>query len=110
VSKDKVGQAITFKELLGSSSFPQLKLTLELGRIRLILPRTLERWGLKDNGAAVWNKKPIEVRGRSGRYLRYRLLLGSFVIPDARLKTPLVIKDGNGIIPPGAIAVASKNR
>ena len=110
MSRNKPGKSITLEELLTSRSFPQLKLVLELGRIRLVLPRTPERWGLKENGAAVWNTKPIEVKGRGGRYLRYRLLLGSFVVADARLKTPLVIKDGKGTIPPGAIAVASKNQ
>jgi hypothetical protein len=110
VSRNKTGKSVTLKELFTSSFFPQLKLVLELGRIRLVLPRTPERWGLKENGAAVWNNKPIEVKGRGGRYLRYRLLLGSFVVADARLKTALVIKDGKGTIPAGAIAVASKNQ
>jgi hypothetical protein len=102
MKRNKAGKEITFKELFGSSSFPRLRLTLELAKSRLVLPRTLEWWGFKNDGDVVWNKKPIEVRGRGGRYIRYRLSLGSFVITDARLKTPLVIKSGKGTIPPGA--------
>jgi hypothetical protein len=107
VNGRKTGKAITFKELFGSSSFPRLRLILELGKIRLILPRNIEWWGFENHGAVVWNKKPVEVRGRSGRYVRYRLALGPFIIADARLKTPLVIKGGKGVLPPRAIVVTS---
>jgi hypothetical protein len=107
MKRDKERKEITFRELFGSSSFPRLNLVLELANGRLTLPRTQEWWGFKNDGDVVWNKKPIEVTGRGGRYIHYRLLLGSFVITDARLKTRLVIKSGNGTIPPGAITVTA---
>jgi hypothetical protein len=107
MKRNKASKEITLKNLFHSGSFPRLSLILELANGRLTLPRTQEWWGFENDGDVVWNKKPIEVTGRGGRYIHYRLLLGSFVITDARLKTPLVIKSGKGTIPPGAITVTA---
>jgi hypothetical protein len=80
MKRNKASKEINLKDLFHSGSFPRLSLIPELANGRLTLPRTQEWWGFENDGDVVWNKKPIEVTGRGGRYIRYRLLLGSFVI------------------------------
>jgi hypothetical protein len=81
-----------------------LQLTLEIGQIKLVLPKSKNLWGAQADTGVVWNKKPIQVEGRNGRYTRYRLLLGSFFLAESKLKTPLSIRGGKGVIAAGQIA------
>ena len=52
----------------------------------------------------------MEIEGRNGRYDRYRFLLGSFVIMESKLKEPLLISGGKGIIPGGQIIFSQSGR
>jgi hypothetical protein len=99
--------SLTLKEVFSGRVSPQLKLTLEIGKIQLTLPRTKDFWTLQDNNEVMRNKKPISLTGRSGRYVHYRLLFGPFVLAESRLKEPLVIVGGKGSIPAGQVVVST---
>jgi hypothetical protein len=95
----KVGaqdSGVTLKEVFSGRLSPELKLTLEIGKIHLTLPRNKDFWTLQDSDEVVWNKKPISLAGRNGRYVRYRLMFGPFMLTESKLMEPLVYRGGKG--------------
>ena len=62
----KQDSSLTLKEVFSGRVSPELKLTLEIGKIQVTLPRSKDFWTLQDNNEVVRNKKPISVAGRSG--------------------------------------------
>jgi hypothetical protein len=106
VSKQDKSDSITLNDLLTGRSGSALRLVLEIGKIKVLLPRSPDLWTTQADGGVVWNKKAIPINGRNDRYIRYRLLLGSFFITESRLKKPLLIKDGKGTIPAGHIVLS----
>jgi len=105
-SKPDKSDSITLNDLLTGRFGSALRLVLEIGKIKVMLPRSQDLWTAQADAGVVWNKKPIPIHGRNGRYIRYRLLLGSFFITESRLKKPLLIKDGKGTIPAGHIVLS----
>jgi hypothetical protein len=105
VRKQDKSDSITLNDLLTGRVGSALRLVLEIGKIKVMLPRSPDLWTQADGGV-VWNKKPIPIQGRNGRYICYRLLLGSFFITESRLKKPLLIKDGKGTIPADHIVLS----
>jgi hypothetical protein len=106
LSKQDKSDSITLNDLLTGRLGSSLRLVLEIGNIRVMLPKSPDLWTAQADAGVVWNKKRIPIHGRNGRYVRYRLLLGSFFITESRLKKPLLVKDGKGTVPAGHIVLS----
>jgi hypothetical protein len=102
----KPDSSLTLRGVFNGEVSPGLELSLEIGKISLILPRSRDFWTFQDSQEVVRNKKAISLAGRSGRYVRFRLMFGPFVLAQSRLKEPLVIANGKGTIFAGQIVVS----